>query len=70
MPAWEFSRFRAIAERGTSKLATPLPAGKTAGQQKIEDLDTCVRGRGKIVTVRALVADTRIRGLFPLVVTG
>ena len=43
MPAWEFSRFRAIAERGTPKLATPLPAGKTAGQQKIEDLDTCVR---------------------------
>jgi zinc protease len=33
----------AIAERGTPKLATPLPAGKTAGQQKIEDLDTCVR---------------------------
>ena len=43
MPAWEFSRFRAIAERGTPKLATPLPAGKTAGQQKIEDLDICVR---------------------------
>ena len=43
MPAWEFSRFRAIAERGTPKLATPLPAGKTAGQQKIEDLDVCVR---------------------------
>ena len=43
MPAWEFSRFRAIAERGTPKLATPLPEGKTAGQQKIEDLDTCVR---------------------------
>ena len=43
MPAWEFSRFRAVAERGTPKLATPLPAGTTAGQQKIEDLDTCVR---------------------------
>ena len=43
MPAWEFSRFRAIAEGGTPKLATPLPEGKTAGQQKIEDLDTCVR---------------------------
>ena len=43
MPAWEFSRFLAIAERGMPKLATPLPEGKTAGQQKIEDLDTCVR---------------------------
>jgi sugar phosphate isomerase/epimerase len=43
MPAWEFSRFRAIAERGTPKLATPLPEGRTAGQQKIEDLNTCVR---------------------------
>jgi sugar phosphate isomerase/epimerase len=43
MPAWEFSRFLAIAERGTPRPATPRPAGKTAGQQRIEDLETCVR---------------------------
>jgi len=43
MPAWEFSRFLAVAVKGTPKLATPLPAGKTAGQQKIDDLETCVR---------------------------
>jgi sugar phosphate isomerase/epimerase len=43
MPASEFSRFVAIAEKGTPKLATPRPADKTAGQQRIEDLETCVR---------------------------
>jgi 3-oxoisoapionate decarboxylase len=43
MPAWEFSRFLAIADRGTPKPATPRPAGKTAGQQRIDDLDACVR---------------------------
>jgi sugar phosphate isomerase/epimerase len=43
MPAWEFSRFLAIAEKGTPKPATPRPAGKTAGQQKIDDLEVCVR---------------------------
>jgi 3-oxoisoapionate decarboxylase len=43
MPAWEFSRFLAVAERGTPKLATPRPAGRTAGQQRIEDLETSVR---------------------------
>ena len=42
-PAWEFSRFLAVAEKGTPKPATPLPAGKTAGQQRIDDLETCVR---------------------------
>src|SRR6478735_607307 len=26
-PAWEFSRFLAVAEKGTPKLATPLPEG-------------------------------------------
>lgn len=43
MPAWEFSRFVAIADKGTPKPATPRPEGKTAGQQRIEDLDVCVR---------------------------
>ena len=43
MPAWELSRFLAIAEKGTPKPATPRPADKTAGQQRIEDLDVCVR---------------------------
>jgi len=39
----EFARFLAIADRGTPKPATPRPEGKTAGQQKIDDLDVCVR---------------------------
>jgi sugar phosphate isomerase/epimerase len=43
MPAWELSRFLAVAEKGTPKPATPLPEGKTAGQQHIEDLEVCVR---------------------------
>lgn len=43
MPAWEFSRFLTIAERGTPKPATPRPAGKTAAQQRIDDLEACVR---------------------------
>lgn len=43
MPAWELSRFLAIAEKGTPKPATPRPAEKTPGQQRIEDLDVCVR---------------------------
>ena len=43
MPAWELSRFLAVAEKGTPKLATPRPPEKTAGQQRIEDLEVCVR---------------------------
>ena len=43
MPAWEFSRFLAIAERGTPKPPTPRPAGTSAGQQRIDDLEVCVR---------------------------
>jgi sugar phosphate isomerase/epimerase len=43
MPAWELSRFLAVAEKGTPKLATPRPEGKTAGQQRIDDLEICVR---------------------------
>ncbi len=43
MPASEFSRFVTLADKGTPKPATPLAAGKTQGQQRIEDLETCVR---------------------------
>lgn len=43
MPAWEFSRFLALAEKGTPKPATPRPEGKTAGQQRIDDLAVCVK---------------------------
>jgi sugar phosphate isomerase/epimerase len=43
MPAWEFARFQALADKGTPKLATPRPEGKTAGQQRIEDLEVCVK---------------------------
>jgi sugar phosphate isomerase/epimerase len=43
MPAWEFARFLAIADRGTPKPATPRPPDKTAGQQRIADLEVCVR---------------------------
>jgi len=43
MPASELSRFLIIAERGTPKPATPRPADKTAGQQRIDDLEACVR---------------------------
>jgi sugar phosphate isomerase/epimerase len=43
MPASELSRFLSIAERGTPKPATPRPEGKTAGQQRIDDLEVCVR---------------------------
>jgi 3-oxoisoapionate decarboxylase len=43
MPAWELSRFLAVAEKGTPTPALPRAPGKTAGQQRIEDLETCVR---------------------------
>jgi sugar phosphate isomerase/epimerase len=43
MPAWELSRFLAIAEKGTPAPATPRAPGKTAGQQRIEDLEISVR---------------------------
>jgi sugar phosphate isomerase/epimerase len=43
MPASELSRFLAVAEKGTPKPATPRPEGKSAGQQRIEDLEICVK---------------------------
>jgi hypothetical protein len=43
MPAWEFSRFVALAERGKPTPAVPHPPGKTPGQQQVDDLEVCVR---------------------------
>jgi sugar phosphate isomerase/epimerase len=43
MPAWEFGRLLAVAAKGSPKPPVPRAAGKTAGQQKIEDLEICVR---------------------------
>ena len=43
MPAAELSRFLAVAEKGVPKPAVPLAEGKTAGQQRKDDLETCVR---------------------------
>jgi sugar phosphate isomerase/epimerase len=43
MPAWEFSRFLALAERGMPTPAIPLPLGKDPGRQQCEDLEVCVR---------------------------
>ncbi len=43
MPAAEFGRFVAVADTGTPKPAVPRPEGKTAGRQKIDDLETSVR---------------------------
>ena len=42
-PAWEFSRFLAVAEKGTPTPPTPRPDGKTAGQQKIDDMAVCIK---------------------------
>ena len=43
MPASELARFVAVAEKGVPKPATPRPESKTAGQQRIEDLEVCVK---------------------------
>jgi sugar phosphate isomerase/epimerase len=43
MPAADFAHFLAIAEQGTPTPARPPQPGKTAGQQKIDDLEVCVR---------------------------
>jgi hypothetical protein len=42
-PAADFSRFLAIAEKGKPVPAPAPTPGKTAGQQKIDDLAVCVR---------------------------
>jgi sugar phosphate isomerase/epimerase len=49
MPAWEFSRFLAIADRGKPTPAVPLPAGKDPGKQQVEDLEVCVRRTREIL---------------------
>jgi len=43
MPAWEFSRFLALAERGKPTPAIPVPPGKDPGRQQCDDLEVCVR---------------------------
>jgi sugar phosphate isomerase/epimerase len=43
MPAWEFSRFLTLAERGKPTPAAPLPEGRDPGRQQVEDLEVCVR---------------------------
>jgi hypothetical protein len=43
MPAADFGRFLAIADKGVPKPPTPRPPDKTAGQQRIADLEVCVR---------------------------
>ena len=43
MPAWELSRFMALAENGKPVPPVPLPAGKTRGQQQCEDVEACIR---------------------------
>jgi 3-oxoisoapionate decarboxylase len=50
MPASEFSRFLAVAEKGKPTPAVPRAEGKTAGQQKIEDLEKCVRYTRELLT--------------------
>ena len=43
MPAWEFSRFLALAERGKPTPAIPATPGKDPGRQQCDDLEVCVR---------------------------
>jgi sugar phosphate isomerase/epimerase len=43
MTAADFSRFLTVAERGKPTPPTPRPEGKSAGQQRIDDLEVCVR---------------------------
>jgi sugar phosphate isomerase/epimerase len=50
MPASELGRFLAVAEKGKPTPAVPRPAGKTAGQQRIEDLEVCVRYTRDLLT--------------------
>ena len=43
MPASVFARFVTVADKGKPTPAMPRPANKTAGQQRIDDLEVCVR---------------------------
>jgi sugar phosphate isomerase/epimerase len=43
MPAADYSRLLAIADKGTPKPAVPRDPAKTAGQQKLDDMAVCVK---------------------------
>jgi hypothetical protein len=43
MPASVFARFVTVADKGKATPTVPRPATKTAGQQRIDDLEVCVR---------------------------
>jgi 3-oxoisoapionate decarboxylase len=49
MPAWEFSRYLAYAERGKPLPAVPPAPGKSRGQQQIEDFEASVRYVRKVL---------------------
>jgi sugar phosphate isomerase/epimerase len=49
MPAWELSRFLALAEKGKPVPAVQLPPGKSRGEQQCEDLEGCVRYLRKLL---------------------
>jgi sugar phosphate isomerase/epimerase len=51
MPAWEFSRFLAIAAKGKPSPAAPPAPGKTPGEQQCEDLEASLRN------LRAILGD-------------
>lgn len=49
MPASELARFLALAEKGKPVPAQPPVAGKSRGQQQLEDLEVCVRYTKKLL---------------------
>ena len=54
MTASDFSRFLAIADRGTPKPAAAPTPGKTPGQQRRDDLEACVRYTRQLLSRSAL----------------
>jgi sugar phosphate isomerase/epimerase len=49
MPAWDLTRFLAIAERGKPVPAAPPTPGKSVGEQQCEDLEASVRSLREIL---------------------